>query len=137
MQGSTDPTQPPSWSFFISGTFIDHNQGTSNAAAPPAAASALLPQSAAQAQQAAQQHQQQPRGTADRNWTAAMSSIQMRVEEPGSSEPPRVVRWERNRHAGQHKEQIEYHQCALRLCLRARLWRCFVDNATCLCHTGT
>lgn len=110
IQGSTDPAQLPAWSFFISGSFVDHNQGTASSLAPALAATPL-----GQAQSAAAAQAQQPKAAADRNWTAAMSSIQIRVEDPAAPDEPRVVRWERNRHVGQHKEQIEFHGCVTKL----------------------
>jgi len=44
-------------------------------------------------------------------WTEAMSSIEIRVEEQGEgAPPPEVVRWERARHMGAHRECIELHR---------------------------
>jgi hypothetical protein len=49
---------------------------------------------------------------ADRHWTSAMTSIQIRIDDlDDPSQPSEVIRWERNRHMGQHKEGIELHRC--------------------------
>lgn len=102
MQGSTDPDQPPSWSFYIHGTFIDQNQLNLG----PATSAGSQPLTAASATQ------QKGGAGADRNWTAAMSSVQIRIEDPSRPDAPAdIIRWERNRHVGQHKEQIEIHRC--------------------------
>lgn len=100
VQDCTDPARPPSWSFYIAGHFIDHNQGTTTTAAIPA--SAPLTAASLEAERKA-------RAPADRFWTSAMEWVQMRIERPGH--PSEVVRWERNRHIGQHKEMMEIHRC--------------------------
>lgn len=116
LQGSTDPACPPSWSFYISGHFVDHNQGTAAQApaavpvATPADAAPLLPPAPTAAPLATDPDRKK---VSDRHWTSAMASIQLRIEDPDDpATPAEVIRWERNRHIGQHKEAIEVHRCA-------------------------
>jgi hypothetical protein len=117
VQGSTDPAFPPSWSFYVSGHFVDHNQGTgaqsSQQAAPQPTHGAATPLAQHVAANTITAESERKKG-ADRHWTSAMASIQIRIDDRDDpSQPSEVIRWERNRHMGQHKECIELHRCCL------------------------
>jgi hypothetical protein len=110
MQGSTDPACPPSWSFYIYGHFVDHNQGTSNMPTQPP--TTHTPSHTPLTATGGADAERKLKAPADRFWTSAMASVQIRIEDPtDSATPPEVVRWERNRHVGQHKEMMEIHRC--------------------------
>lgn len=104
-QGSQ--TAQPSWSFYMYGHYVEPPSTAQTSATPPS--SATPPTSATPPMSAGADKRK------DRFWTASMASIELRLEEQGpGAAPPEVVRWERNRHIGSHKEAIEVHRSGSR-----------------------
>lgn len=104
--------KPPYWSFYIWGHFVEPGQTT-------------IPAGAGQKKL--------------NRWTEAMQSIEMRFEEEGGTQLPEVVRWERDRHTGAHRECMEVHRCDILydlLCVCLLSKNLLISNARGIFHVA-